>query len=161
MLAEQDKDTAEEDKAEIVERMALVANDEAPEVAQPGTEPLDAPAAPKAPQWTAVLGLGAFPAAPMRRDHLDAQVQERLVERIGVVGAVANEAQGQGVYETGVERGRRGRDEGNLVRRSRSGTRGERKTKTVCHCRHCPPMPMRFEPLPRLVFPTQPPPRIL
>jgi hypothetical protein len=74
---------------------------------------------------------------------------------VGVVGAVANEAQGQGVYETGVERGRRGRDESNLVRRSRGGTRGERKTKTVCHC---PAMPMSFEPLPRLVFPTQPPP---
>jgi hypothetical protein len=43
-LREQDKDTAEEDEAKVVERMALVADHEAARVAQPGEEPCHHPA---------------------------------------------------------------------------------------------------------------------
>lgn len=60
MLTEQDKDTAEEDKAEIVERMALVPNDEATEVAQPGEEPFNLPTALEATEWSASWVFGFF-----------------------------------------------------------------------------------------------------
>ena len=45
------------DEAQIVERMALVADDEATEVAEPGEEAFDFPPAPIAPKRTAILGL--------------------------------------------------------------------------------------------------------
>jgi hypothetical protein len=73
MLTEQDKDTAEEDKAEIVERMALVPNDEATEVAQPGEEPFNLPTALEATEWSAILGLWFLSVAAMRRNHLHPQ----------------------------------------------------------------------------------------
>jgi hypothetical protein len=87
----------------------------------------------------------------MRGDHLDTQLSQRRIQGVGIVGPVANEAAGQRVYEAGVEGGS---DQTDLVRRSRSGTSGERKTRAVCHC---PAMPMSFVPLPRLVGPTHPP----
>ena len=86
-------------KAEVVEGVSLIADDEPTEVAQPGKEPLNLPAAPLAAQGAAVLGLGAFPVAPVRRDHLDAQLGQRRIERVGIIGAVANEPLRQGIYE--------------------------------------------------------------
>jgi hypothetical protein len=130
-LPKQDEDAPELDEAEVVERVALVAHDQAPEVAQPGEEALDLPATSEAAQRTAILRLGACAAAPVRRDHLDAQRHERLVEWVGVVGTIADEPLGQVGYEAGIEGGG---DEGDFVRRSRGSTRGERKTSAVCHC---------------------------
>jgi hypothetical protein len=72
MLTEQDKDTAEEDEAEVVERMALVADHEAAKVAQPGEEPFHLPVALVAAQLSAILGFGSLAVAAMRSDHLDA-----------------------------------------------------------------------------------------
>src|SRR5262245_34209851 len=70
----------------------------------------------------------------MRRNHLHPEPRQRDVQGICVIGAVTNEPLRQVVYEAGIE----GRcDERTLVRRSRGGTRGVRKTQTVCHCRHC------------------------
>ena len=45
-------------KAQVIERMALIADDEAAKIAQPGKEPLDLPAAAIASELTAILGLG-------------------------------------------------------------------------------------------------------
>jgi hypothetical protein len=59
-----------------------------------------------APQRSAILRLGTFPVASMRRFHLDAQVGERHIERVSVIGAVADETLGQGHYESLVEGGR-------------------------------------------------------
>src|SRR6185312_1073316 len=73
---------------------------------------------------------GTHPSPTMGCDHLDAQLGQRRIQWISIISAIADEASWQGVYEAGVEGGR---DEGNLVRRSRGGTDGERKTKTVCH----------------------------
>jgi hypothetical protein len=131
VLAKQDEDAAQVDEAQVVERQALVADHQPTEVAEPSEESLDLPTALVAAQGPSILGLGPFPVAPVRGNHLDTQLHERFVERIGVVGAVANEPVGQLVYEAGVEGCR---DEANLVRRSRGGTDGERKTKAVCHC---------------------------
>jgi hypothetical protein len=92
---EHDEDTTELNKAEVVECVALVAHDQPAEIAEPGEEPLDFPAPPIAPQRAAILGLGAFAATPVRRDHLDAQLGERLVQGVSVVGAIPDEPLGE------------------------------------------------------------------
>ena len=107
------------DKAQVVERMALIAHHQTPEITQPSEEALDLPAPSIAPQGTPILGLGSGTPTAMGRDHLDAQRCQRDIQRdiqrIGVIGAVADETNRQVVYETGVKGGG---DEGNLVRRS-------------------------------------------
>ncbi len=61
----------------------------------PGKEPFDLPSSSISPQWSAVLGL-AFPLAPVGRDHLDAVFGgELFVERVRVVGLVADEPWGE------------------------------------------------------------------
>ena len=57
---------------------------------QLGESALDDPAVPVAPQRAAILGpvLGS-PDFPVGRDHFDAQIEEQLIERIAVVGFVA------------------------------------------------------------------------
>jgi hypothetical protein len=114
-LAQEDEDAAELDEAEVVERIAFVPHHEATEGAQPGEEPFDLPAAFVAPQWSAILRFGFLPVPAMWRDHLHTQLGQFRVEGVGVVGAVANEASRQGVYESRIERGS---DETDLVRRS-------------------------------------------
>ena len=84
LLAQQDADTPQVDETEVVERMTLIAHDQPAEVAQPCEEMFDFPAAFVAAQRPAVLGLGPCPDAPMRRDHFDARLRGRLVERVGV-----------------------------------------------------------------------------
>ncbi len=67
----------------------------------------------------------------MGSDHLNAQLQERRVQGVSILGTIADHSVGEVMDEAGVKRGR---DKGNLMRRSRGGTRGERKTSAVCHC---------------------------
>jgi hypothetical protein len=59
----------------------------------------------------------------MGRNHLDAPGGQGRIQWISIIGTISDEASWQGVYEAGVKGGR---DEGNLVRRSRGGTDGER-----------------------------------
>jgi hypothetical protein len=118
------------DETQVIERLALIADDQAAEVAEPGEEPFDFPATAIASEWTAILGLWAHPSPAMGRNHLDAPGGQGRIQWISIIGTIADESPRQLVYEAGVEGGR---DEGNLVRRSRGGTSGERKTKTVCH----------------------------
>src|SRR5215469_2356553 len=108
--------------------MMLVADDQAPEIAQPGEEPFDFPPFSVATERAAILGLRPGATAPVRRDHLDAQQVERHIQGVGIVAAVTDQSAGDLSDEAGVE-GRS--DEGNLSRRSRGDTSGERKTKTV------------------------------
>src|SRR5690348_8668509 len=114
------------DKAQIIERMALVAHDQAAEVPEPSEQPFDLPAASVAAQRAAILGPGALTIASVGRDHLDSQGSERCVEAVRVVGAIPAKSLGHLIYEAGVEGGESGGDEGDLVRRSRGGTDGER-----------------------------------
>ncbi len=139
------------DEAEVVERMALVAHHQSPEVAEPREAPLHLPAALVASERTAILGLGAFPVPPMRGNHLDAEFYEGFIEGVGIIRPVADESLGQCIYEAGVEGGG---DEGNFVRRSRGGTDGERKTSAVCHChelRTFAPLGFSHTPAPRIL----------
>jgi hypothetical protein len=87
-------------KLRELSRMPFIAHHQMPEVPKAGEEPHNLPTAPIPAERTAILGLGAFPAAPMGRNHLDAQMVQRGIQRIGVIGAIANEALRQGIYET-------------------------------------------------------------
>jgi hypothetical protein len=59
------------DETEVVERVALRADDESAEVAQPSKEPLDLPAAPEAAQLAAILRLRLLPVAAVWDDQRD------------------------------------------------------------------------------------------
>jgi hypothetical protein len=116
---------------QVIEGVALIADDETPEIAQPGEEPLHFPPPPVAAQWAAILRPGPGAVAAVGGDHLDAQRLQSRIQWIGIVAPVADQSAREIIDKSGVEgRG----DEGNLARRSRGGTRGERKTSTVCHC---------------------------
>jgi hypothetical protein len=103
------------------------ASDEATEGMHPGKEPFDLPSSSISTQWAAVLSL-ASPLAPVGRDHLDAVFSgELLVERIRVVGLVANELCGEFVDEAC---GQNILHKLALGRRSAFDRYGERKTVT-------------------------------
>ena len=151
-LSKQDEDTTELNEAEVVEGRALIAHHEPTEIAEPGEKSLDFPAAFVATKWSAILGLGLLSVAAVRSDHLDTKLGERCIEGVGVVGAVADEPLGQLRYDAGVEGGG---NERHLVRRSRGGTSGERKTKAVCHCHELRPFaPLGFSHTPAPFFAT-------
>jgi hypothetical protein len=107
--------------------MVLPTSDEATEGMHPGEETFDFPSSSISTQWAAVLGF-AFSLAPVGCDHLDGVfVGELLVERVRVVGLVADEscrelfeeASGQNVFHKLA-----------LGRRSAFDRYGERKTVT-------------------------------
>jgi hypothetical protein len=78
------------DEAEIVQRMAFIAHDEASEVPEPSEEAFDLPPPLVATQWAAILGLGLLAVPAMWSDHLDAQLGQVFIQWIGVIGAVAD-----------------------------------------------------------------------
>src|SRR5579864_2132347 len=85
----------EVDEAEEILDMVLPSGDEAAEVMHPREKPLHFPAPAVAAQLAAILT-----PAPVGRDHLDAVfLLERAVERIRVVGLVADEPGGKLVEE--------------------------------------------------------------
>ena len=71
--------------------MVLPSGDEAAEVMHPGEKSFHLPASAIAAQWASVLGVLSS-AAPVGRDHFDAVLGgEFFIERVRVVGFVANE----------------------------------------------------------------------
>src|SRR4051794_13556342 len=71
--------------------MTLVPNNQPAEVLQPGEEALHFPAAFVPAQRSAILSLVLGTVAPVRSNHLNALLRERLVKRITVVGFVSDE----------------------------------------------------------------------
>ena len=85
-------------EAEEVFDVVLPSCDEAAVVVHPGKEPFNLPAAAIAAQRATVLRLP--PAiGSVRRDHLDAVSSHLLIQRIGVVGLVADQSFRQLVEE--------------------------------------------------------------
>lgn len=84
----------EVDEAEEVFDVVFPSSDESAEVVHPREEPLHFPAFAVAAQLTRVLAFAAV--APVGRDHLDAVfVLERTIERVRVVGLIADEPGGE------------------------------------------------------------------
>lgn len=79
--------------------MTLITHHQSAEGAEPSKEPLDPPTALVATQGAAILGLGAFATALVRSNHLDAQLDERFVQGVSIVGAVPDEPLGEIRYE--------------------------------------------------------------
>ena len=87
-------DAGEVDEPEEVFDVVFPPGDESSEVVHPGKEPLDLPSFLVAAELAPVLGLAAV--AAVRGDHLDAIfLLKPLVELVGVVGLVADQAFGK------------------------------------------------------------------
>ena len=86
------------DKAEEVFDVVLPSGDEAAEVVHPGEEPFHSPAPFVASQLSPILRLASAPT--VGRDHFDAVlVGEHLIERVRIVGFVADQLRREFVEE--------------------------------------------------------------
>lgn len=108
--------------------MTLPAYDESSEVVKPREEAFDLPAAAVTTQFATVLRPQA-PVGSVRRDHPDPTCSKPLIERVAVVGFVADHALGEFGEEALLERRL---DERDFIRRSACNPCGDRKTVTVC-----------------------------
>ena len=109
--------------------MALIASGQMPEIAEPGPEPFNLPAAPEPPQRSPVLGRWPHSILFVRCNHLDAMLPLHLdVQRIAVVGKISDQTFGLFLHEAtfyGFV------DQRHFVRRSRLNANGDRKTMRV------------------------------
>ena len=117
--------------------MILIANDQTPEVVQPSEEPLDFPSSTVSSQGPPVLGSVSAVGA-VRGNEFGPLLTQALVQRIGVIGAVADQSWGLFLEETLLERAF---DEGDLMRRSTGNANGDRKTMAVGHSHDLGPFP--------------------
>src|SRR5271163_226829 len=114
-------------EAEEVFDMVLPSGDKAAEVMHPGKQPFHLPSSAIAAQGTSILGVESSP-SPVGSDHFDAVLGgEFFIERVRVVGFVADEPGGELVEETG---GQNVFHKLALGRRSAVDRDGERKTVT-------------------------------
>jgi len=98
---------------------------------QPSEGALDLPAATVKTQFATVLGVLPAAVVLVGRNESDAVLlPEASVERVAVVGAVANHPSGFGARETLLDRSF---DEHGFMRRSAGDAVGDRKTMVVCN----------------------------
>jgi hypothetical protein len=103
---------------------------ESAEIVEPGKEALDFPAAAVATQFAAILSAFAAAIVLVRRDQPDAMfLPEALIQRVTVVGAVADHSFWFGPRETLLDGSF---DEFAFMRRSAGDAAGDRKTMAVC-----------------------------
>ena len=129
-MPQQDDKAAELEHAEEVGFVIFPAAHQSAKVVEPGEEALDFPATAVSAQFAAVLS--ALPAAIVlvRRDQPDTMsLPEALIERIAVIGTVADHSFGFGARETLLDGGF---DEFGFMRRSAGDAAGDRKTMAVC-----------------------------
>ena len=119
--------------------MPFVSRNEPAVVVEPREQSFDFPAPSVSSQRPAVLGCGSLAAPSVRTDHLDPTfAPQPIVERIAVVGSIADEAFGIVGKETSVECVF---DESDLMGRSTRDPGGDRKTRAVCNCHDLGPLP--------------------
>jgi hypothetical protein len=112
--------------------VVLPASDDATIIMEPSKKTLDFPAATVAAQRATVLrdGFAAIPA--VRRDQFHAKMRAySLIQRIAVVGFVADQSLRCFTQESPLERGL---DQSGFIRRSADHVQGDRKTMAVCDC---------------------------
>ena len=119
--------TSEADEAEEVLDVIFPSCDESSEVVHPGKEPFNFPSSSIAAQLASILG-SSFSPAPVGRDQLDAVLAlECFIERVRVVGFVADEPGRELIEKTS---GKNLLHKLALGRRSALDRYGERKTVT-------------------------------
>src|SRR5208282_1836030 len=90
-MPQQDNEAAELEHAEEIGFVIFPAGDQSAEIVEPRKETLDFPAPTVATQFAAVLGALATAIVLVGCDKLDAMfLPEALIERIAIVGAVAD-----------------------------------------------------------------------
>ena len=128
-MPQEDDEAAELDHGEEILFVGFPAHDQPAEVVQPSEKALDLPPAAVAAQGAAVLGF-ASPVRSVRRHQFDAVISTQLlIERVAVVGRVADHLFWLGADETLCECGF---DELRFMRRSAGEAAGDRKTMAVC-----------------------------
>jgi hypothetical protein len=129
-MPQQDDEAAELQHAEKIGFLMFPTADESAEVVKPSEESLNFPAVAVTTQFATVLGILPAAIVLVGRDEPDAMfLQQTLVERIAVVGAVADHAVRLGPCET-LGDGRF--HEARFMRRSAGHAAGDRKTMAVC-----------------------------
>ena len=110
--------------------MVFVANDQTSKVMQPREQPLDLPASVVAAKGSAVLSSWLRSVVFVGSDQFHPTLfLEPTVQRIAVVGLVADHARRQFIKKTSIQRGI---DQGYFMRASAACVNGERKTLSVC-----------------------------
>jgi hypothetical protein len=110
--------------------MVFVANNQAPEVLQPGKQPFDLPSARIETKLPAVLGALFAPLFSMRGNHLNATIiQKPLIKSIAVIGLIANNAV-RSIMPKAAVNGRL--NQLYLMGRSAFNVSGERNTSSLC-----------------------------
>jgi len=128
-MPQEDNRAGELNHPEEVCWVVLPANDDAPIVMQPCEQTLDFPPATIAPQHTAILRPRARARGVMWGDQFHPELFADLrVQRIAVIGAVADQPLGSGGEES---LGKGDGDELSFMRRSAGHVHGERKTMAV------------------------------
>jgi hypothetical protein len=123
-------ETAELKHSEEVDLRILPASDQLAKVVQPSEEAFDFSPVAVSAQFAAVLGVLPAAIVLVGRDEPNAVfLPEALVERIAVVGAIADHPFWLGERETLLDGGF---DELRFMRRSAGGAAGDRKTMAVC-----------------------------
>ena len=129
-MPQENNEAAELEYTEEIGFVIFPAADQSAEIVKPGKEALDFPAPTVATQFAAVLGSLATAVVLVGRDEPNAVfLPEALIERIAVVGAVADHSFWFGLRET-LRDGRF--DEFAFMRRSAGDAAGDRKTMAVC-----------------------------
>src|SRR5579864_2805990 len=92
---EQDAHASELQHADEVLDVPFPPDDQPPRVVQPGEKAFDDPPPLVSPEGATILGGRARASGPMRGDQVDAEFgAQRRIERITVVGTVADQADG-------------------------------------------------------------------
>jgi hypothetical protein len=108
------------------------ASDDATIIMEPSKQALDFPATAVAAQRATVLGDRSFAVPAMRRDQLHMELfAYPLIQRIAVVGFIADQSLRRLAEEAALQRGF---DERGFIRRSADHVHGDRKTMAVCDC---------------------------
>src|ERR1041384_1665571 len=128
------------DEAQVVRIMILITHQNPPVVLQPRKQPLDFPAPLVAPQLPPALRIGLPTVALVRRNHLNAERPKLCIQRVRIVGFIADQSFGL-VIDKALDESFT--DKGDCMRRSRCRVDGDRKNSAVCHCqeRRTPPPP--------------------
>lgn len=90
-MPQEDAATGQFEKAQEILGVVFVASDQATKVVQPSEQAFDFPSSPIASPRASVLG-GVFAVAPMGSDQLDTLLLQVLIQRIGVVRPIPDQA---------------------------------------------------------------------
>ena len=111
--------------------MIFVTHNDSPKVTQPRKQPLDLPSPFVTPQLSPVLRFCAFAIGFVRRNQINIEFFQLLIQRVRIIRLVADHLLWSLV---GKSLANGSLNQFDLVRRSRFRVNGDRKTKAVCHC---------------------------